>query len=55
MSHAIHVTNEAYELLLSQKREGYSLKLLASEPIVAAYGKPAAEALGTQAVREGGV
>jgi DNA-directed RNA polymerase specialized sigma24 family protein len=52
MGHHVIVTNEAYELLRKQKRENYSLKRLASEPIVAAYGKPPVEA--RQTTREGG-
>ena len=37
MSFTVGITEEAYELLQERKREGYPLKLLASEPIVEKY------------------
>jgi hypothetical protein len=42
-SHVIGLTKEAYDLLIQQKREGYPLKRLASEPIIEKY-KPLAQA-----------
>jgi hypothetical protein len=38
MGKPVQITREAYELLLQQKREGYPIKRLASEPIMEKYG-----------------
>jgi len=37
MSRHVLLTSEAYELLVQQKREGYPIKRLASEPIIEKY------------------
>jgi hypothetical protein len=43
MGRPVELTTEAYNLLHQQKREGYPLKRLASEPIIEKY-KPLAQA-----------
>ena len=37
MGKHIQVTDEAYDLLIRHRREGFSIKRLASEPIVEKY------------------
>jgi hypothetical protein len=52
----VSLADKSYALLVEQKNNathrGVSLGSLADEAIVAAYGKPPAEALGTPAVLE---
>ena len=52
MPKCLDITDEAQELLLANKREGYTLKRLASEAIIEKYGCP--KHLGAASEAKGG-